>query len=90
MLGAGRVVALGVSPGEAVRRAGRASGRPLLDGAAEPTAAAAGLLAARAPFYGQAHFRVDTDGRSPAQIVEQIAAQLADTVRAAAPHRETA
>jgi shikimate kinase len=90
MLGAGRVVALGVSPAEAVRRAGRASGRPLLDGAAEPTAAAAGLLAAREPFYAQAHFRVDTDGRAPAQIVEQIAAQLADAVRAAAPHRETA
>ncbi len=43
MLGAGRVVALGVSPAEAVRRAGPASGRPLLDGAPESDGGRGGL-----------------------------------------------
>lgn len=90
MLGAGRVVALGVSSGEAVRRAGRASGRPLLDGAADPDAAAAALLAAREPFYARADIRVDTDGRPPAQIVEQIAVALASPGGAQRPYRETA
>jgi len=88
MLGAGQVVALAVSPGEAVRRAGRTSGRPLLDGAADPGAAAAALLAAREPFYAQAHLRVETDGRSPAQIADEIAARLA--APGPAHHRETA
>ncbi|HSS38672.1 MAG TPA: shikimate kinase, partial [Polyangia bacterium] len=90
MRGAGRLVALAVSAGEAVRRAGRASGRPLLDGAADPQAAATALLAAREPFYAQADFRVETDGRPPAEIVKEIAAQLAEAARAATPHRETA
>ncbi|MFL5306886.1 MAG: shikimate kinase [Polyangia bacterium] len=86
MLGAGRVVALAVSAGEAVRRAGRTSGRPLLDGAADPAAAAADLLAAREPFYARAHLSVDTDGRAPAEIAKELADQLAGAAR----HRETA
>ena len=45
------------------RRAGKASGRPLLDGAADPVAAARRLLDARRPFYERAHAGVDTDGR---------------------------
>ena len=44
MLAEGRVFWLGVSAEEAVRRAGKASGRPLLDGAADPVAAARKLL----------------------------------------------
>jgi shikimate kinase len=87
MLEAGRVVALEVSPAEAVRRAGAASGRPLLDGAADPIAAAATLLSARKAFYARAHARVDTDGRPPARIAEEIASALAG---AGAPRRETA
>ena len=41
---AGRVIALGVSPEEAIRRAGGASGRPLLDGKADPVGEARRLL----------------------------------------------
>ncbi len=76
MLGEGRVVALAVSPEEAVRRAGRSSGRPLLDGAADPVAAARDLLEARDPFYARAHVRIDTDGQTPDQIVEAALAAL--------------
>ncbi|HVY39059.1 MAG TPA: shikimate kinase [Polyangia bacterium] len=90
MLGAGHVVALAVSAAEAVRRAGRTSGRPLLDGAADPGAAAAALLAAREPFYAQAHLRVETDGRAPAQVADEIAVWLAAPGPAHWPHRETA
>jgi shikimate kinase len=77
MLGAGRVVALAVSAAEAIRRAGGASGRPLLDGAADPLATAGALLAARQPFYARAQWRVETDGRSPAEITNQIVEALA-------------
>ncbi|HVV15690.1 MAG TPA: shikimate kinase [Polyangia bacterium] len=90
MRAAGRVVALGVSPREAVRRAGAASGRPLLDGAADPLANAAALLAAREPFYARADVRVETDGRPPARIAEQIAAQLAAFAPRTGSRRETA
>src|SRR5579862_2016782 len=47
MLSSGRVVALAVSAAEAVRRTGNRSGRPLLDGSADPLAAATALLAKR-------------------------------------------
>jgi shikimate kinase len=76
MLGAGRVIALAVSAEEAVRRAGGASGRPLLDGKADPVAAARELLAARAPFYARAHVRVETDGRTPDEIARAVLRDL--------------
>ena len=47
MLEEGRVFWLGVSAEEAVQRAGKASGRPLLDSAADPVAAARSLLKSR-------------------------------------------
>ena len=76
MLAAGRVVALTVSPEEAIRRAGDVSGRPLLDGKADPVAEARRLLEARRPFYDRAHLRIETDGRSPRQIAEALFADL--------------
>jgi shikimate kinase len=75
MLDAGRVFWLEVSPDEAVQRAGQASGRPLLDGAADPLAAARKLLDARRPFYERAHGQVETSGLIPQQIVNQILGQ---------------
>ena len=65
MLSSGRVVALAVSAAEAVRRTGSRSGRPLLDGSANPLAAATALLSSRQPFYARAHLRVETDGTRP-------------------------
>jgi shikimate kinase len=76
MRAAGRLVALEVSPEEAVRRAGRGSGRPLLDGAANPVDAAAALLNDRARFYAQAELRVRTEGRAPDAIVAEIVERL--------------
>lgn len=76
MLGTGRVVALAVSAEEAVRRAGRTSGRPLLDESANPLEAARGLLRARDPFYARAHVRIETDGRTPEDIAEAALTSL--------------
>jgi len=72
MLAAGRVFWLEVSADDAVERAGKASGRPLLDGADDPVAAARALLEARRPFYERAHGSVETLGRTPKQIVDQL------------------
>jgi shikimate kinase len=72
MLGTGRVFWLDVSAEEAVTRAGKASGRPLLDGEADPVAAARKLLDARLPFYKRAHAGVPTMGYTPAQIVNDL------------------
>jgi shikimate kinase len=76
MLAAGRVIALGVSAEEAVARAGAHSGRPLLDGQADPMRAARGLLEVRAPFYARAHLRVETEGRASNDIAAEIVAGL--------------
>jgi shikimate kinase len=72
MLASGRVFWLRVSSDVAVARAGKASGRPLLDGAADPVEAARQLAATRRPFYARAHASVETDGLSPKQIVDEI------------------
>ena len=73
-----RVVWLEVSPAEAVRRIA-ASGeplqsRPLLAGES-PESRLAELLAARTPLYEEiAQLRVQTDGRTPAEVVDLILA----------------
>ena len=65
MLGAGRVFWLDVTPDEAVRRAGKASGRPLLDGADDPVEVARKLMDSRRSFYKRAHAGVATVDLSP-------------------------
>ena len=72
MLAAGRVVTLSVSPAEAVRRAGTDGSRPLLANQADPRATAAELLAARTVFYDRAHHRVETVGKPPDAIAEEV------------------
>jgi shikimate kinase len=74
MLGAGRVVALAITPEEAVRRARGGAGRPLLAGQADPVASAAALLVARAPYYARAHLSVDTVGRLPQEVARDVLA----------------
>ena len=73
MLAAGRVVALAITPEEAVRRARGGAGRPLLSGP-DPVAAATALLEARAPFYARAHFSVDTVNRLPQDVARDVLA----------------
>ena len=72
MLAAGRVVTLSVSPEEAVRRAGSDDSRPLLANQPDRRGAAAALLAARAPFYERAHHHIDTMGKPPEAIAEEV------------------
>jgi shikimate kinase len=72
MLQSGRVVTLAVTAEEAVRRARGGKGRQLLEGQADPVAAAAELLQKRAPFYARAHFTVDTVGRPPHDVTKDI------------------
>ena len=89
MLGAARVFWLHVSAEEAVARAGKASGRPLLDGAADPEAEAGRLLDGRRSFYERAHAIVDTNGRSAEEVINGVlGASLLMTVREETPPLE--
>jgi shikimate kinase len=72
MLDQGLVVALSATPVEVLRRTGASSGRPLLDAADDPLAVATRLLGEREPFYARAHLRVDTVGRTPAQVAALV------------------
>jgi shikimate kinase len=76
MLARGFVVALSAPPSEVVARTGAASGRPLLDGAADPLAVAQALLQQREPFYSRAHVRIETVGRGPHQVADEVIAAL--------------
>lgn len=72
MLAAGHVVALSISAEQVVRRTQGRTARPLLDGAADPLAAAAELLRAREPFYARAHARIETRDRSPDEVAAAV------------------
>jgi shikimate kinase len=76
MLASGYVVALSAPPAEVLKRTGGASGRPLLDRAADPLAEAQRLLAEREPFYARAHLRVDTVGKAPPDVAAEIVAAV--------------
>jgi shikimate kinase len=68
------VVFLSVGLAEGVRRTGLSTARPLLIGM-NPRATFAALLDARLPLYREvAKVEVPTDGRSPAQVVEDVLA----------------
>ncbi|MEH0972133.1 shikimate kinase [Micromonospora sp. CPCC 205546] len=69
------VVYLSVELSDAVKRVGLGAGRPLL--AINPRATLKYLLDQRRPLYAEvATTTVVTDGRSPAEIAAEIAAQL--------------
>ncbi|MDG4830347.1 shikimate kinase [Solwaraspora sp. WMMD1047] len=71
------VVYLSVELPDAVRRVGLGAGRPLL--AINPRATLKHLLDQRRPLYTQvATVTVVTDGRTPRQVAEEIAAVLKD------------
>lgn len=81
---AGRpVVFLAVRLADAAKRVGLARDRPVL--ALNPRAALATLLAARTPLYEEiATARVDTDGRTPEEVVGDVLALLPPLARLAA------
>jgi len=72
MLAAGHVVTLAVSPEEVVRRTQGRTNRPLLDGAADPLAAATALLRAREPFYARAHATIETQALTPDEVAAAV------------------
>ena len=76
MLASAYVVALSAPPAEVLKRTGGASGRPLLDSAADPLAEAERLLTEREPFYARAHLRVDTVGKAPPDVAAEIVAAV--------------
>ncbi|MGW6281625.1 shikimate kinase [Kribbella sp. NPDC055071] len=74
-LGGHTVVFLDVSLGEAVKRVGLGVARPLLLGNVRTQLR--NLMEARRPLYGEvAKLTVITDGKSPAQIADEILAHL--------------
>lgn len=58
------------------RRTRGRSGRPLLEGG-DPRATLAALMAARAPFYGEADVTVDSDDVPPEKMVDRVLQALA-------------
>lgn len=71
------VVFLNVGMAEGVRRTGLSSARPLLAGV-NPRATYKALLDARLPVYRSvATVEVDTDGRTPEDVVAELTASLA-------------
>lgn len=75
LLGGHTVVYLKVGLSEAIKRVGLATARPLL--VLNPRSQMRKLLEERLPIYERlATVSVDTDGREPAEIVEEIAAAL--------------
>ena len=66
---------LDAEPAALAERVGRGDGRPLLAGEA-PRAALARLAERRARAYRQAHLAVRSDGASPDEVAERIAAAL--------------
>lgn len=67
----GIVVCLVSSPEKILKRAGRAGSRPLLD-VPDPLRRIADLLAARQPFYVQAHYIIDADDLTIAQTADAV------------------
>ena len=76
MLDRAEVVALSATPEEVLRRTGKGSGRPLLDGAGDPLGTARELLKSREPFYARAHVRIDTVGKRPEEVAAAALAAL--------------
>lgn len=72
----GRVVYLRVSAGEAIARIGDTSSRPLLAGPGA-TIAATSLLAAREALYDAvADIAVQTEGRTPEEVAQEVLREL--------------
>ena len=75
-----RVVFLRVGLSEAVKRVGLGTGRPLLLGNVRARIKA--VLDERAPVYESlADITVDTDGRTPAEIADEVRAALEQVAR---------
>jgi shikimate kinase len=69
------VVFLSVGLADSAKRVGLARDRPVLN--TNPRAVLSALLEARRPLYDEvADVTVDTDGRDPGSVVDEVAAAL--------------
>lgn len=71
MLEMGHVICLSVTPEEAFERTKHHSHRPLLQ-TDNPLETIRELMGQRLALYNQAHYIVDTEGKSPLEIVDSI------------------
>lgn len=71
MLESGLVIYLEVSAKEAFRRLQQYANRPLLD-VTDPETRISELLQERIPYYQKAHFCINTDGKTPRRVAEEI------------------
>jgi shikimate kinase len=67
----GVVVCLRATPETILKRTGKDSSRPLLQ-VEDPLGKINELLALRRPYYEKADIMVDTDGKSPPEVAEEI------------------
>lgn len=78
---------LKVPAAEVVRRAsGEPGKRPLLEGVGAPEAAVARLLRQREPGYARAALHLDTEGRSPLELADEILEHLRRSAPPAEPN----
>ena len=73
----GPVIWLYASPEETLKRVGGTEKRPLLN-VEEPEKRIKSILSARESCYSRADFRIDTTGKTPEQITEEILTFLGD------------
>jgi shikimate kinase len=73
---AGVVITLTAEIEVILKRVGHAADRPMLHGQVKPERVRE-LLKARAPFYAQADFTIDTSSKS----IEEVAREIADRIR---------
>lgn len=69
---AGAVVLLAASPAEILSRVGEGAGRPLLAETPAPVDTVLSLLKSREPYYLECDFKIDTTGKKPGRIADEI------------------
>jgi len=67
----GIIIHLEVSANEALHRLQNAKNRPLLD-VTDPQTKIKELIQQRAPYYRKAHYCINTDGKNPEKVAEEI------------------
>jgi shikimate kinase len=75
----GIVICLTAKPETILRRTGDNSDRPLLQ-VENPIEKIRELLNFRNPFYGKADIMIDTEGKTPLQIAEEIMVKVKTTI----------
>ncbi len=73
----GIIVCLMATPETILKRTSHSSNRPLLQ-VEDPFEKIKELLDFRRPFYGKADIMIDTDGKTPRQIAEEIIDKMKD------------